>query len=65
LTKKGKAASVVDGNLVFSFNEAGLKAAKPFSRAFFELLASSTVMIFLSGRSRAPSPLGTIGHGLY
>jgi hypothetical protein len=41
------------------------KAAKPSARAFVNLLASSTVMTFLLGRSCAPSPLGTSGHGAY
>jgi DNA-binding transcriptional LysR family regulator len=39
------------------------KAAKPSVRAFVDLLASSRS--FLLGRSCAPSPLGTSGHGAY
>ena len=54
----------VNGPLVVTFNEVALhavfparKTAKPFARAVVDLLASSTVMIFLSGSQlRSESP---------
>jgi hypothetical protein len=54
----------VDGRLFVTFNEVELhavfparKAAKPSARAFVDLLASSTVMIFPSGSQlRSESP---------
>jgi len=41
------------------------KAAKPSVRAFVDLLASSTVMIFPSGSQLRSEFLGTSGHGAY
>ena len=63
---------IVDGRLVVTFNEVELhavfparKAAKPSARAFVDLLASSTVMIFPSGSQLRSESLETSGHGAY